>query len=264
MSQKTVFISGGNRGIGRAIAERFLEEGYIVGAYSRSGRFDWGQDNPNLITGVMDSTDPDAAVRALEDFTSHTGGRLDVLVNNAGIAIIGAFDSHSYDEQFGVINTNVMGYINVIKAAQKYLAATPGAQIVNISSASSYVGTPDLAVYSAAKFGIRGLTEALDIEFMKYGIRVIDINPLFVKTDMVEDALKEQGAIPIFETLGLKLVPKDVADVVWKAIQPTRRNSRRVHYPVGKQAAVLSLQHFLPNSWPRAITRAMAKRQMKG
>lgn len=261
MRRKSVFVTGAGRGIGRAIAERFLAEGYVVGAYTRSGNFEWGHGADNLYQGQMDVSDPDSIKTALAEFTAHTGGMLDIVVNNAGVAVIGEFEDQDHDDEKALFDVNVMGCINTIHAALPYLKDTKDAQIVNISSASSYVGTPDLAVYSAAKFAIRGLTEALDIEFMKYGIRVIDINPLFVKTDMVMDAVDSGLDIPIFKTLGLKLEASDVADVVWKSTRDCARKRPKVHYPVGNQARVLSHQHLLPNALPRALTRFMAKRQ---
>lgn len=262
MTQKAVFVSGAGRGIGRNIAERFAKEGYLVGAYTRSGHFDWGQHDPNVIQGKMDVSDPEDFKRAIEDFMKHTGGRLDILVNNAGVAVIGEFKKQEFKDEKRLFDVNVMGCINGIHAALPYLKTTPGAQIVNISSAASFVGTPDLAVYSAAKFAIRGLTEALDIEFMKYGIRVIDVNPLFVKTNMVKDALDQGNSIPILETLGLKLTADDVTDVVWTATRPEKQKSSRIHWAVGKQARILSHQHLLPNAVPRAFTRALAKRNI--
>ncbi len=264
MRRKSVFISGAGRGIGRAIAERFLEEGYIVGAYTRSGHFEWGKDvEDNLYQGQVDVADPESYKAAMEDFMSHTGGQLDILVNNAGVAVMGEFENQKYEDEKALFDVNVMGCINGVHVALPYLKDTKDSQIVNISSGASFTGTPDLAVYSAAKFAIKGLTEALDIELMKYGIRVIDVNPMFVKTDMVMDGVKAGVDVPIFKTLGLTLVPEDVADVVYKATRDRARKRPKVHWPVGWQARILSHQHLLPNALPRALTRLMAKRHNK-
>lgn len=264
MRRKSVFISGAGRGIGRAIAERFLKEGYVVGAYTRSGKFAWGKDvEDNLYQGQMDVADPESFKAAMEEFMSHTGGQLDILVNNAGVAVIGEFADQKYEDEKALFDVNVMGCVNGIHVALPYLKDTKDAQVVNISSGASFVGTPDLAVYSAAKFAIRGLTEALDIEFMKYGIRVIDVNPMFVKTDMVMDAVEAGADVPIFKTLGMKLTAEDVADVVYKATRDSARKRPKVHFPVGGQSRLLSHQHLLPNALPRALTRFMAKRQNK-
>ena len=201
MRRKSVFISGAGRGIGRAIAERFLEEGYIVGAYTRSGHFEWGKDvEDNLYQGQVDVADPESYKAAMEDFMSHTGGQLDILVNNAGVAVMGEFENQKYEDEKALFDVNVMGCVNGVHVALPYLKDTKDSQIVNISSGASFTGTPDLAVYSAAKFAIKGLTEALDIELMKYGIRVIDVNPMFVKTDMVMDGVKAGVDVPIFKT----------------------------------------------------------------
>jgi|GEM_PF-4025478 len=129
MTQKAVFVSGAGRGIGRNIAERFAKEGYLVGAYTRSGHFDWGQHDPNVIQGKMDVSDPEDFKRAIEDFMKHTGGRLDILVNNAGVAVIGEFEKQEFKDEKRLFDVNVMGCINGIHAALPYLKTTPGAQI---------------------------------------------------------------------------------------------------------------------------------------
>ena len=88
------------------------------------------------------------------------------------------------------------------------------------------------------------------------------MNPLFVKTNMVKDALDQGNSIPILETLGLKLTADDVTDVVWTATRPEKQKSSRIHWAVGKQARILSHQHLLPNAVPRAFTRVLAKRNI--
>jgi short-subunit dehydrogenase len=104
----------------------------------------------------------------------------------------------------------------------KLLRSTPGAKIINMSSAAAFYGTPDMAVYSASKFAIRGLTEALDIELEHVGISVGDIMPLFVDTPMNANQAYKLRSLSISRSL---LTPLGVAQVVWKAA-----HKRKVHW----------------------------------
>ncbi|MOA29466.1 3-alpha-(or 20-beta)-hydroxysteroid dehydrogenase [compost metagenome] len=109
-------------------------------------------------------------------------------------------------------------------AAFPYLQATPGAQVINMGSASGLYGTPHMVSYSASKFAVRGLTEALELEWRRHGIRVGDLMPPFVRTPMVDSQTFEP---PALRRLGVRLRAEDIAAAVWRqAEQPL------VHRPV--------------------------------
>ena len=125
--------------------------------------------------------------------------------------------------------------MNGLFAAFPYLRATPNSVAVNLASASAIYGQAELATYSATKFFVRGITEALDIEWSTYGIRVVSMWPLYVNTAMTENI--KTGTT---ESLGIRLTAQDVADAIVAAVEPSflRRAIHQVHFPVGTQTKV--------------------------
>ena len=148
--------------------------------------------------------------------------------------------------------------INGLHAAFPYLRATPGAVVVNLASASAIYGQAELANYSATKFFIRAITEALDLEWQRYGIRVVDMWPLFVDTAMTKGV--KTGTT---DSLGVRLTAQDVADDIVKAVDPSwpRRLLHQVHYPVGAQAKSSAMvARFLPAWLLRLLNKRLAHR----
>lgn len=227
--EKSIFITGAASGIGRATARLFAGKGWFVGGGDVD---DAGLNSLTAEIGsagcsfhVMDVTDETSVRRAVDAFASQSGGGIDVLFNCAGILAMGPHHEIPLADQKRILDVNVNGMLNAIHAAFDRLRAAPGSRIINMSSASAVYGTPELAVYSAAKFAIRGLTEALNIEFGRMGIHVCDVMAFYVKTPMILDAPVKAGSVA---RMGVRLEPRDVAAVVWKAA-----GGRRLHYRVG-------------------------------
>ncbi|MDK8894789.1 MULTISPECIES: SDR family oxidoreductase [Corynebacterium] len=220
----SIFISGAAEGIGRAVAHRFLTEGWTVGAYDIAPV---SYSHPNLVAGHLDASDVESWDAALADFTAHTGGTLDVLDNNAGVIAAGALASLPATKVAAQIQVNALGVTLGARAAHRYLAATEGSQLVNMASASAIYGQPDIAVYSATKSYVGGLTEALGLEWEPDGIRVIDIWPLWAKTK-----LSDNDATSV-RRLGVHITPEQIAEVIWDATHPANRWQRgKIHYGV--------------------------------
>ena len=196
--------------------------------------------------GRLDVTDPQGWRDTLAAFTAASGGRLDVLLNNAGILASGHFGGIPLEKQHAMVDVNFKGVINGAHAALPYLKQTPGARLVNMASASAIYGAPSLAVYSATKFAVRGFTEALQVEWKPLGIAVMDIWPLFVRTAMI-DAVGA-GSAQSLDSMGVRLTPQDVANTVWRAAW----RPGRTHWVVGLQAKLMALAIRLT---PGAITR---------
>jgi NAD(P)-dependent dehydrogenase (short-subunit alcohol dehydrogenase family) len=253
LDQPCVLISGAAAGIGRATARLFASHGWMVGIGD--------VDEPGLallqaelgergIALRLDVTRPADWQSALEAFFARTG-RLDVLVNNAGILISGPFESNALARHEALVDVNIKGVLYGCFAAREYLARTPGARLVNMSSSAAIYGQAALATYSATKFAVRGLTEALNIEWQDQGIRVMDVMPLFVQTGMVKD----MNAASV-RRLGVRLTPEDVASVIYRAA--TYRGSiGKVHWPVGLGAKLL---HAMNGAGPDRLARFVARR----
>lgn len=257
MSQPAIFITGSAAGIGRATAKKFADEGYLVGIYDidevgvKSAVAEIGA---NAVGGRLDVTDPAGWDTALAEFTAASGGRLDILVNNAGVLRSGRFAEVDLAKHHFTVDVNVNGVINGCHAAYRYLKATPGAQVVNLCSASAIYGQPEIASYSASKFAVRGLTEALELEWRSEGIRVQAVWPLWVATDLLTGNDSTSQA-----TMGVRLTVDDVAKEIWKITRPRRLpvGLPRVHTAVGFPAKFLATTASIV---PDFVSREVNKR----
>lgn len=235
---KSIFITGAARGIGAETARLFLANGWRVGAADVNAdalaalRRELGSER--LSTHPADVRDFAAIESALRDFTQSTGGRLDAVFANAGVLFMGSHESITRSQKDLLVDVNVRGVIHTVDAAFPFLARTPGARVVAMCSTSAEYGSPEHAVYSATKFFVRGLTEALDIEYRDRGIRVAGIYVAYVQTGMVFDAPVKPASI---ERLGVKIPPRRVAETVWRAVH----GRHRVHWRVGLDAKFINL-----------------------
>lgn len=257
MTRRAIFITGAAQGIGAATAERFARAGWWVGLFDvdldgvQALRDRLGP--ATAVAGRLDVRQAEAWTPALQHFWDKAGGRLDVLLNNAGIATSGAFESLPLTTHHTIVDVNLKGVINGAHAGHEFLRRNPGggARLINLASASAIYGAAGLASYSATKFAVRGLTEALDLEWRAQGIRVCDLWPLFVSTRMVEGL-----NLSTIRSLGVRLRPADVADAVWKA---AHHRGHRVHWPVGVQAhALYRAACWLPDRLIRGVTARLS------
>ena len=259
-SSPTVFISGAAAGIGRATAALFAQRGYRVGAYDvdlaglASLRDEISIRGGDIAIGQLDVSSAEDWAQQLEAFTGPSR-RLDVLVNNAGVLSHGKFEEIGLQTQRRIVDVNVYGTMAGLHTAFPYLRDTRGAQVVNLCSASAIYGQPEMATYSASKFAVRGLTEALELEWRRYGIRVIAMWPLFVQTPMV-DGVQTNAT----RRLGVHLSAEDVAKSIYAATHSTPSRLPKVHYPVGRQTKVLAgLAQMSPNWASRLLNKAVTK-----
>ncbi len=256
MDNQTLVITGAAAGIGRATALRFAEAGYRVVALDvdqaglDSLAAEVGAAGGEIDVARLDVTDPEQWATALAELLPD--GRLDVLVNNAGVLKSGPYEEIPLAMHRRIIDINVTGTLNGCHTAFPYLRDTEGAQVVNLCSASAIYGQPELASYSASKFGVRGLTEALDLEWRAHDIRVVAVWPLFVATDMV------QGMdIGSTRALGVNLTAEDVSDAIVKVVRRRRAVVPKVHFPVGIPAKVFAALADVSPGW---VNRTVNKR----
>ena len=255
-SRRSVLITGAATGIGRAAARLFCGHGWFVGLadIDHAGSVVLADElgASNALALRLDVTNQDEWRDALANFFARCG-RLDALVNNAGILISGPFDANSLSRHHALVEVNIKGMLNGCYLAKPYLAKTTGSRIINLSSASAVYGQASLATYSATKFAIRGLTEALNIEWQEDGIRVMDIMPLFVQTGMITDM-----NAPSIGRLGAHLKTEDVAKSIWAAATYQGRYGK-VHWPVGFMTRIFfRLSGLGPYRLSRLIARWIA------
>ena len=220
---QAIFITGGGSGIGRAIAQRFAREGWRIGLadVNAAGLAETAALLPGgAETYTMDVRDREAWVASLDDFVGHAG-RLDVLANNAGVPMGGALKDAPFEEIDRTVAINFTGALNGARIGHAYLARTPGSCLLNTTSASAIYGSAGLATYSATKFAVRALTEALDGEWATDGIRVRAIVPAFIDTPLLQQTShgSNQSIRETVTAAGLELSSAEqVADAAWRAV----------------------------------------------
>lgn len=196
-----------------------------------------GGDFPNACVGLCNVTSRDSIDAALADFATHTKGQLHILVNNAGVLSAGAFEDVEPQAHELMIEVNVKGFTHVAQAGFPYLRDTPGACMVNLCSASSIHGIPNLAVYSATKFYVNGLNQALHLEWAPHDIRVTCVKPTLVDTPMGHDVQSGTGS-----SQAISLQASDIAAAIDRAV-----SGNRISYVVGAGIWPI-LDKFLPQS----------------
>jgi len=237
--RRAIFITGAASGIGLATARRFAAGGWFVGLADIDAKgLTAALDSIGPANGMICSLDVrhrSAWRRELAVFAKATDGRLDVLMNNAGIAKGGYLDVQTPDDVDLQVDVNLKGVLNGCQAAFDLLAATPGAIVVNVASVAGVVAPPRLSVYAATKFAVRGLSEALEAEFARVHVGVRCIMPWFIDTPLLDKA-RFSGNEDLRVSLRHEKVPvypvEDVSDAVWAAVH----GKPRLHHLVGGQA----------------------------
>lgn len=213
---KSIFITGAASGMGLATAEYFAEKGWFVGAFdvNADGLENLRAKIGNGIFRTLDVTDASDYAAAVEEFGAATGGTLDLMFNNAGIGTAGLLDEQPIEDIERVLQVNLMGVIHGVRAGVPLLKKTPGSLCLITSSSSAIFGTAGIAIYSATKHAVRGLTEALSIELKRYGVRASDLLPGLIDTPMLGDQMR-QMAPP--EGMWRLVNPREIAETVWRA-----------------------------------------------
>jgi NAD(P)-dependent dehydrogenase (short-subunit alcohol dehydrogenase family) len=249
MENKKIFITGAASGIGKETALLFARKGWFVGLYDINERalsqLQQTIGDSQSCFKRLDVTDSKAVREALDHFVSNSDDRLDVLFNCAGILRVGPYESIELSEHHHIVDVNVKGVMNCTYLALPFLKKAEGARVINMSSASAMFGTPDFATYSATKFWIRGFTEALNIEWERFGISVSDVMPPFVDTPMVQNVRQSKS----MERLGINLTPEMLAEVVWKVA-----HGKKIHWPVSLQFKILYHTSKCSPTWMNRLT----------
>ncbi|PYZ97513.1 3-ketoacyl-ACP reductase [Alteribacter lacisalsi] len=186
---KTALITGGSRGIGLATAKELAKEGVRLGLIGRSEEHlasaekELKDIGATIVTAAADVADENAAHKAVKTVEQELGG-IDILINNAGIAIRGTFAEIPADDWRRGFDVNVMGIVHVTQAALPGMIERNRGDIINISSMSGLKGTKGSSAYSATKFAVIGMSEGLMQEVRPHNIRVSVLTPSLVETDL--------------------------------------------------------------------------------
>lgn len=253
-NRKVAVVTGASSGIGQATAKALHNAGFRV--YGTTRRATAGMsDGITMLT--CDVTD-EASVAKLFDDVMAEAGRIDVLVNNAGIGLLGAAEESSVAQAQAIFDVNVFGVLRMINAVLPIMRRQGKGRIVNLSSVLGFIPAPYSALYASTKHAIEGYSESLDHELRTYWIRVVLVEPAYTRTSFEENLVKPDRVLDTYDAARTDMsrtwqkaietgdAPKVIARTVLKAATVSVPKMR---YPAGKMARQVSfLRRFVPAS----------------
>jgi NAD(P)-dependent dehydrogenase (short-subunit alcohol dehydrogenase family) len=249
--RRVVLITGASSGIGRATAELLVVRGHRVFGGVRAPATTPPLAGVELVP--LDVRD-DASAKACVDVVRSRAGRIDVLINNAGVNLVGAVEETSISQAQALFDTNVIGILRMVQAVLPDMRRQGAGLIVNISSILGLIPAPYMGVYASTKHAVEGLSDSLDHEVRALGIRVVLIEPHYIRTNLDANAAQAEGRIDVYAAQRQRTAavitrdtntapePKLVAEEVLRAIEGRYRMRR----PVGQAALLSRLRRLLP------------------
>jgi NAD(P)-dependent dehydrogenase (short-subunit alcohol dehydrogenase family) len=250
-ASRVVLITGASSGIGWASADLLAARGHRVFGGVRTPA------TTHPLLGVeyipLDVRDETSVKACVEEVRSRAGS-IDILVNNAGINLVGAVEETGIGQAQALFDTNVIGVLRMIRAVLPGMRRQGGGLIVNISSILGLVPAPFMGVYASTKHAIEGLSESLDHEVRGFGIRVVLIEPPYIRTGLDASAAQAEGRIDAYASQRERTAavithntntapePKLVAEEVLRAIEGRHRMRR----PIGQAVLLSRLRRLLP------------------
>ncbi|MNZ08270.1 3-oxoacyl-[acyl-carrier-protein] reductase FabG [compost metagenome] len=254
MNSKVALVTGASSGIGLVTAQALVDAGYRVFGTSRKPV----ADSLGITMLICDVTDENSVQKLINEIMQQVG-RIDLVVNNAGIGLIGAAEESSILQAQRVFDVNVFGVARVVNAVLPIMRNQKSGRIINMSSLLGLIPSPFNAFYASTKHAIEGYTESLDHEIRKFGIRALLVQPGVTKTSFEDNLTRVDNPLSIYENqrersekLMRKWVeegdaPIVVAEMVVKAATATHPKLR---YTAGKQSTQVSLlRRFMPEKF---------------
>lgn len=252
-STPVALVTGASSGIGRAAAEALVRAGFeVVGTSRDTARV---AEAPGVSLIDLDVTS-DESVAAAVKHVVHRFGRIDVLVNNAGIGATGAAEETSEDLARRLFEVNVFGVLRMTRAVLPHMRAQGQGRIINISSVVGFIPAPFMAVYAATKHAVEGYSESLDHEVRAEGVRVLLVQPAYTRTGFDGNALDSDAPLEVYaaqrevfdRVLAAAMEAGDDPDVVGRAVVEAATDKRsRLRYTAGTTAGrVSALRRVVP------------------
>ncbi len=269
MTPKIALVTGASAGIGEAVVQRLLEDGWRVYAAARRLERMKGLAGQGAILLPLDLTDAASIVAAMDRIRADEG-RIDLLVNNAGYGSYGAIEDVPMDEARRQVEVNLFGLARLCQLATPMMRAQKAGTIVNVSSIGGRFGEPFGGWYHTTKFAVEGFSDCLRLELRPFGIRVIVIEPGAIRTEWTAIALKslleasgESAYAPYARRHAGLFAKVDVADrfasppdVVARGIlRAVKARNPRARYAIGGGAKLfMTLVAVLPTRWLDALS----------
>jgi NAD(P)-dependent dehydrogenase (short-subunit alcohol dehydrogenase family) len=251
---RVALVTGASSGIGRAAALALVGAGFAVVGTSRNAA------NAEPLAGVtfLDlDVASDESVRSLVEEVIERFGRIDVLVNNAGVGAVGAGEESSINQTKEVFDINVFGLIRMTNAVLPHMRAQGSGRVVNVSSMMGRVPAPFMAVYAATKHAVEGYSESVDHELREHGVRILLVEPAYTSTSFEASSMGPDSPLPVYaaqrevsrDVLATALRTADDPAVVAKVIVKAATDSQpKLRYPAGPMARRVSLlRRFVPS-----------------
>lgn len=243
LHNKVAIITGASSGIGAAIAKVLAANSVQVIATARDkDRLDdlikqIASKGGNAVGKIMDVTDLTSA-QSIVEFAQETYGKVDILINNAGLMLFSYWSDLAVEEWNKMIDTNIKGYLNSIAAVLPVMLKQKSGQILNIDSVAGHQVDPAAGVYSATKFFVQAMTESMRKDLgVNHGIRVNTVSPGVINTGWADKVTDPEGRKEAQKLNKIAIAPEDVAEAVYYAlnqpenitindliISPTRQN----------------------------------------
>ena len=251
-TSKVVVITGVSSGIGRATAEKFAKRGCKVFGTVRNTTK--AQPIPGVELIEMDIRDDASVQRGIQTIITQAK-RIDVLVNNAGVTLLGATEETSLAEAQALFDTNVFGILRTTQSVLPHMRAQRSGRIVNVSSVLGFLPAPYMALYSASKHAVEGMSETLDHEVRKFGIRVVLVEPSYTKTNLDLNAPHTVSKIAAYDderAVVSRAIQKNVNDapepdgVATTMVDAALGAWRMRRTPKGQASLLRKLRRFMP------------------
>lgn len=260
--RKVVVITGASSGIGEATARLLAQNGFQVFGGARDTNR--APAIPGVRFGTVDVTD-ETTVSSFVEWVLSEAGKIDVLVNNAGISLVGPVENTSTPEAQLVFDTNLFGPLRMIRAVLPSMRAARSGLIINMSSVLGFLPAPFMGIYASSKHALEGLSESLDHEIREYNVRVVLIEPTFTNTNLDVNAKHTGSPLGVYasqaaattKTVEAQIKSAPSPSVVANQVLAAINGPYRMRRPAGGQATLLSrLRRFMPAS---AVDRSLRK-----
>lgn len=245
MKDKVILITGCSSGIGLVTAKYLSEKGYSVVPTVRKKSDISLLPNAKLLDVTWEQEKINEVIKGItKEF-----GRIDVVINNAGLGLVGSIRESSEKDFRDLMETNLFGVYKTIIAVLPEMKKQKGGLIINISSILGLFSVPDFGLYSASKFALEGLSQSLRLEEMKNNIKVVSVNPGAFKTKFYKNAL---GNTDGYSPEGYGRQPIDVAKLVAKIIETKKP---QMNYIVGKEKLLVKTMLALPKRFRESLLK---------
>jgi short-subunit dehydrogenase len=257
-------VTGAAAGIGLATAKALRSAGYRVFGTSRKATTGAKQD---IIMLTCDVTDSESVANLVAEVIKQAG-RIDLLVNNAGGALIGGAEESSVEQAQALFDLNVFGIIRVTNEVLPIMRNQRSGRIVNISSVVGFIPSPFSALYTATKHAVEGYSESLDHEVRSLGVRVLLVEPAFTRTSLDHNATQPDRMVNVYDgarktmnaVWNSAIQAGDAPEVVGAAVvTAATAKSPKLRYPASKAARQLRfLRRFVPaNAFDKSLRKQM-------